>query len=49
MTASIPLQSAAHPPGPTFYRRHGDWFGWACVALTLAMVVVLRRFAGSSR
>jgi apolipoprotein N-acyltransferase len=49
MTARIPLQSAVHPPGPTFYRRHGDWFGWACVGLTLAMVAALRRFARSSR
>jgi apolipoprotein N-acyltransferase len=21
---------------PTFYRRHGDWFGWACVAISVA-------------
>ncbi len=24
---------------PTFYNRHGDWFGWACVGFVLAVVV----------
>ena len=24
---------------PTFYHRHGDWFGWGCVGLGLAAVV----------
>lgn len=22
---------------PTFYTRHGDWFGWVCVVVTLAL------------
>jgi len=30
MHATIPLPDF-HPQ--TFYNRHGDWFGWACVAL----------------
>jgi apolipoprotein N-acyltransferase len=25
---------------PTFYRRHGDWFGWGCVGLGAIVVVV---------
>jgi apolipoprotein N-acyltransferase len=33
-TVEIPLLSAAEKPAPTFYNRHGDWFGWACVAAT---------------
>jgi apolipoprotein N-acyltransferase len=38
MTARIPLRAAGLPPGPTFYRVHGDWFGWGCVALALVVV-----------
>jgi apolipoprotein N-acyltransferase len=49
MTASIPLRPAGDPPGPTFYRRHGDWFGWGCVGVALVMMGVTRRFAGSNR
>lgn len=36
MTVNLPLPE----PGtraPTFYHRHGDWFGWACVTVTAAM------------
>ena len=28
----VPLMSGA-AGRPTFYRRHGDWFGWGCVAV----------------
>jgi apolipoprotein N-acyltransferase len=31
--ADIPLQSRAARRTPTFYTRHGDWFGWGCVLL----------------
>jgi len=34
MTAGIPLLSPGEKRPPTFYNRHGDWFGWGCVALT---------------
>ena len=27
----LPLEKAS----PTFYNRHGDWFGWGCVAVTV--------------
>jgi len=30
LTIDLPLQSHAQ----TFYNRHGDWFGWSCVAIT---------------
>jgi apolipoprotein N-acyltransferase len=31
LTVDVPLQ----PHTPTFYNRHGDWFGWVCVVLTV--------------
>jgi len=30
-TFTVPLAATPHPP--TFYNRHGDVFGWACVAI----------------
>lgn len=33
LTVELPVLSAAERGGPTFYNRHGDWFGWSCVAL----------------
>jgi apolipoprotein N-acyltransferase len=35
-TFTVPLGNAPHPP--TFYTRHGDIFGWACVALSIIAV-----------
>jgi apolipoprotein N-acyltransferase len=34
LTVEIPLLSSAEKPAPTFYNRHGDWFGWGCVGIT---------------
>ena len=34
LTIELPLPTATSEV-PTFYHRHGDWFGWACVGLTL--------------
>ena len=31
---SIPLPRPGPQLPPTFYRRHGDWFGWSCVGIT---------------
>ena len=31
MTFDLPLPD--EKPAPTFYNRHGDWFGWSCVAV----------------
>ncbi len=28
---------------PTFYARHGDWFAWLCLAVSLAAVIPARR------
>jgi apolipoprotein N-acyltransferase len=38
MTAQIPLLAAGEKREPTFYNRHGDWFGWSCVTV-LALVL----------
>lgn len=35
-TFEIPLNEDR---AETFYHRHGDWFGWVCVGLTVAMLV----------
>lgn len=38
------VQDIPAGPGGTFYGRHGDWFGWACVAGLVAILVAsLRR------
>jgi len=39
MTARIPLLPNGLKNEVTFYRRHGDWFGWGCVGLSLVAVV----------
>jgi apolipoprotein N-acyltransferase len=31
MVSEIPLRAAGTKLEQTFYNRHGDWFGWACV------------------
>jgi apolipoprotein N-acyltransferase len=37
MTIEIPVGIKREP---TFYNRHGDWFGWGCVGLTVILLVV---------
>lgn len=39
MTVKIPLLPAGERRPETFYNRHGDWFGWGCVALAAAALV----------
>ena len=29
---TVPIRSAGHKAPPTFYRQHGDVFGWGCLA-----------------
>jgi apolipoprotein N-acyltransferase len=43
MTAEIPLLGSGEKRVPTFYNRHGDWFGWGCVGM--AVIMVARRIA----
>jgi apolipoprotein N-acyltransferase len=38
MTIDLPLQKRA----PTFYNRHGDWFGWGCVGIA-AIALALKK------
>lgn len=35
----VPLQRPGETRARTFYTRHGDLFGWGCVAITLAIIV----------
>lgn len=37
------LVPASGTRAPTFYQRHGNWFGWSCVVLTAALVVLSHR------
>ena len=41
----VKLTVPSGPREPTFYQRHGDWFGWSCVfgALVLALMEFRRR------
>ena len=34
----VPILGNGTPRAPTFYRQHGDWFGWGCVWLTSAVL-----------
>ena len=43
LTVEIPLRGAADKSRVTFYQRHGNWFGWSCVALTLATLTASRK------
>jgi len=48
MTFDLPLPD--EKPAPTFYNRHGDWFGWGCVAVMIAtMSARLRKQISSFR
>jgi apolipoprotein N-acyltransferase len=40
MTIELPLSQSAENRTTTFYNRHGDMFGWACV--TVAVLVLFR-------
>ena len=36
-TLTIDLPLPKHPA--TFYNRHGDWFGWGCVGVSLLLII----------
>jgi apolipoprotein N-acyltransferase len=38
LTIEIPLPPSAEKTVTTFYRRHGDWFGWTCAGVTLFLL-----------
>jgi apolipoprotein N-acyltransferase len=35
MTAQIPVLAPGEKRAATFYNKHGDWFGWGCVVLSI--------------
>jgi len=41
LTFDLPLANRTAGSRPTFYTRHGDWFGWVCVGA--GGIVLLRR------
>ena len=47
LVMEIPQRTAAEKPAPTFYRRHGDWFGASCAGIFLAasLAVVKRKIS----
>ena len=40
LTVEIPLLQSAEKSAPTFYNRHGDWFGWGCVGVAGTMFIL---------
>ena len=41
----VKLAVPAGPREPTFYQRHGNWFGWTCAGLSAALLFVQRQRA----
>jgi apolipoprotein N-acyltransferase len=41
MIARIPMLAAGKERAPTFYRLHGDWFGWGCVACVGVRLLII--------
>ena len=38
LPVEIPLRKPGENRRPTFYRHHGDWFGWGCVGWSIWLV-----------
>ena len=43
LTVEIPLRATTGKITPTFYQRHGNWFAWSCVVITLAKCFTRRK------
>ncbi|MEO7300951.1 MAG: apolipoprotein N-acyltransferase [Verrucomicrobiota bacterium] len=39
LIAEIPLLNENEKRAPTFYRQHGDWFGWSCVVIASVLLI----------
>jgi apolipoprotein N-acyltransferase len=39
VTWEIPLVASGETREQTFYNKHGDWFGWGCVGITMLMLL----------
>ena len=44
-TVDVPVTQAGTGRAPTFYHRHGDWFGWACVVVAASVLVRSKKTA----
>jgi apolipoprotein N-acyltransferase len=38
MISQIPLLAPGQARTPTFYHQHGDWLGWGCAVVSIAML-----------
>jgi apolipoprotein N-acyltransferase len=45
LTVDVPVTQAGAGRVPTFYHRHGDWFGWACVVVAALVSVRSKKTA----
>ena len=45
LTVDIPMTQAGAGRAPTFYHRHGDWFGWACVVVAVLVSIRSKKTA----
>lgn len=45
LTVDVPLTRSGHGRAPTFYHRHGDWFGWGCVVVAVLVLVRSKKTA----
>jgi len=43
LTVQIPLRTAGEASSRTFYNRHGDWFGWGCLGVTVLRLLRRRQ------
>jgi len=39
LTVEIPVLSSGQKSEATYYNRHGDWFGWSCVAGSVFLIL----------
>jgi apolipoprotein N-acyltransferase len=49
LIAEIPLLAENEKRPPTFYRQHGDWFGWSCVVVSAAFLLLAFRGKPANR
>ncbi|HXR48155.1 MAG TPA: apolipoprotein N-acyltransferase [Candidatus Limnocylindrales bacterium] len=45
LTVDIPVTESGAGRAPTFYHRHGDWFGWTCVAVAVLVSIRSKKTA----
>jgi apolipoprotein N-acyltransferase len=43
MTVQIPVLAPGEKRVPTFYTKHGDWFGWSCAGIAFVTALVRAR------